>query len=152
MTTQAVVLDFDDPTWHWNESPAKVRSGSSRRYISCHFQATGSTKIHPYWFYCLKWGCNNLFCQVSKRGLSSLHLCQWIDFTSVKFVYPFDYWLLLCMDLNMKPYTGTLVHWRISISNLSYESLSLQTKCQYKGTASKCIPVSYIILEMIMRS
>ena len=39
MTTQAVVSDFDDPTWHWRESPAKVRSDFVGEQSQIHFMS-----------------------------------------------------------------------------------------------------------------
>ena len=28
-----------------------------------NFSQVETQKFHPHWFYCLQWGCNNLFCQ-----------------------------------------------------------------------------------------
>ena len=37
MTIQAAVLDFDDSTWHWSESPARVRSDFIGKQSHVHF-------------------------------------------------------------------------------------------------------------------
>ena len=55
MTTWAAVLDFDYPAWHWSESPAMVRSDFVRE------KSLEAQKFDPYWFYCLRLGCYNLF-------------------------------------------------------------------------------------------
>ena len=39
MTTVAAGLDFDDPTWHWSESPAMVRSDFIGEQSQVHFMS-----------------------------------------------------------------------------------------------------------------
>ena len=68
ITTWAAVLDFYHHTWHRNESSVKVTSdfiGEQPQVHSMSFSGHWKhNKIDPYRFYCLGWGCNNLFARV----------------------------------------------------------------------------------------
>ena len=43
--------------WKSSQGKVEIRWG----VVTGQFQPTGSTKFDPYRFYCLTWGCNNLF-------------------------------------------------------------------------------------------
>ena len=46
MTTWAAVLDFDDPSWHWKERPAMVRSDFVGEQSQGHFMSILSQRKH----------------------------------------------------------------------------------------------------------
>ena len=48
-----------------------------------NFSQVETQKFDPHWFYCLQWGCNNLFCQEctsvpSDCGRSEMHLTNFV--------------------------------------------------------------------------
>ena len=46
MTTWAAGLDFDDPTWHWSESSAKVRPDFVGKQSQIHFMSISAQQRH----------------------------------------------------------------------------------------------------------
>ena len=66
-TTYTVVSELDDPTWPCIECLPKVvsffRWGTITGPYHANFSQVETQKFDPHWFYCLQWGCNNLFCQ-----------------------------------------------------------------------------------------
>ena len=52
-------------TLHWMSAQGSVgfRWGTITGPYHTNFSQVETQKFDPYWFYCLQWGCNNLFCQ-----------------------------------------------------------------------------------------
>ena len=55
-------------TLHWMSAHGSVgfRWGTITGPHHANFSQVETQKFHPHWFYCLQWGCNNLFCQECK--------------------------------------------------------------------------------------
>ena len=49
--------------WTSDHSKVRFRWGAVTRTFHVNFIPTEAHTFDPYWFYCLKWGCNNLFFQ-----------------------------------------------------------------------------------------
>ena len=52
-------------TLHWMSAQGSVgfRWGTITGPYHANFSQMETQKFDPHWFYCLQWGCNNLFCQ-----------------------------------------------------------------------------------------
>ena len=52
-----------------------------------NFSQVETQKFDPHWFYCLQWGCNNLFCQ--ERSLIMPYHCASMEdiFTGGRWAY-----------------------------------------------------------------
>ena len=52
-------------TLHWMSAQGSVgfRWGTITGPYHANFSQVETQKFDPHWFYCLQWGCNNLFCQ-----------------------------------------------------------------------------------------
>ena len=52
-------------TLHWMSAQGSVgfRWGKITGPYHANFSQVETQKFDPHWFYCLQWGCNNLFCQ-----------------------------------------------------------------------------------------
>ena len=52
-------------TLHWMSAQSSVvfRWGTITGPYHANFSQVKTQKFDPHWFYCLQWGCNNLFCQ-----------------------------------------------------------------------------------------
>ena len=52
-------------TLHWMSAQGSVgfRWGTTTGPYHANFSQVETQKFDPHWFYCLQWGCNNLFCQ-----------------------------------------------------------------------------------------
>ena len=52
-------------TLHWMSAKGSVgfRWGTITGPYHANFSQVETQKFDPHWFYCLQWGCNNLFCQ-----------------------------------------------------------------------------------------
>ena len=52
-------------TLHWMSAQVSVgfRWGTITGPYHANFSQVETQKFDPHWFYCLQWGCNNLFCQ-----------------------------------------------------------------------------------------
>ena len=52
-------------TLHWMSAQGSVgfRWGTITGPYRANFSQVETQKFDPHWFYCLQWGCNNLFCQ-----------------------------------------------------------------------------------------
>ena len=50
---------------HWMSAQGSVRfrCGTITGPYHANFSQVETQKFDPHWFYCLQWGCNNLFCQ-----------------------------------------------------------------------------------------
>ena len=46
LTIWVVVLDFDDPTWHWSENPAKVKSDFIEEWSQVHYMSISAHWTH----------------------------------------------------------------------------------------------------------
>ena len=52
-------------TLHWMSAQGSIgfRWGTNAGPYHANFSQVETQKFDPHWFYCLQWGCNNLFCQ-----------------------------------------------------------------------------------------
>ena len=65
-------------TLHWMSAQGSVwfRWGTITGPYHANFSQVETQKFDPHWFYCLQWGCNNLFCQECTNSI----LVKWQKF------------------------------------------------------------------------
>ena len=65
-------------TLHWMSAQGSVglRWGTITGPYHANFSQVETQKFDPHWFYCLQWGCNNLFCQECMSNFSYFPL-EW---------------------------------------------------------------------------
>ena len=68
---------------HWMSAQGSVRFrwGTITGPYHANFSQVETQKFDPHWFYCLQWGCNNLFCQecIMDKWENMLNLTHTLD-------------------------------------------------------------------------
>ena len=74
-------------TLHWMSAQGSVgfRWGTITGPYHANFSQVETQKFDPHWFYCLQWGCNNLFCQECLCQILFQSLSVTIHFTYVSY-------------------------------------------------------------------
>ena len=66
-------------TLHWLSAQGNVvfRWGTIMGPYHANFSQVETQKFDPHWFYCLQWGCNNLFCQecICVKTILCMYIC-----------------------------------------------------------------------------
>ena len=109
-------------TLHWMSAQGSVgfRWGTITGPYHGNFSQVETQKFDPHWFYCLQWGCNNLFCQ------ECMNQCWIINYRALihrkmssRKCRPFCLGLNVLKNfvlINIGEYTWLHIHLRTSIS------------------------------------
>ena len=78
-------------TLHWMSAQGSIgfRWGTITGPYHANFSQVETQKFDPHWFYCLQWGCNNLFCQecmIQCQCYSALYAVIEIIYLSPKYI------------------------------------------------------------------